>query len=162
MSKNSNKNEIAKEFFDKGVILQKSGHLDRAAHFYKRSIDFKPTAQAHTFLGWIYSLKGNYDAAIDECLKAVELDADYGNPYNDIGAYMLQQNRYDEAKEWLAKALAAPNYENYCYPNLNLGRIYEFKGEWENARNFYRRALKENPDYEPAINAIKDLQAKYN
>ena len=72
------------------------------------------------------------------------------------------QHRYDEAKEWLAKALAAPNYENYCFPNLNLGRIYEFKGQWEKAMVFYQRADKENPDYEPTINAIECLKAKYN
>ena len=162
MSKKNDKNEIAKEYFDKGVILQKKGHLDRAAHFYKRSIDFEPSAQAHTFLGWVFSLKGFYDKAIDECLKAIELDPDYGNPYNDIGAYMLQQHRYDEAKEWLAKALAAPNYENYCFQNLNLGRIYEFKGQWKKAMVFYQRADKENPDYEPTLNAIECLKAKYN
>ncbi len=162
MSKNNNKTEIAKEFFNKGVILQKRGHIDRAAHFYQRSIQFQPTAKAHTFLGWIYSLKGFYDKAIDECLKAIKLDPDYGNPYNDIGAYMLQQCRYDEAEEWLLKALTAPSYENYCFPNLNLGRIYEFKGDWEKAFVYYKKALKENQDYQPAINAIKDLQAKYN
>ena len=162
MNKKYDKTELARDFFDKGVMLQQSGHLDRAAHFYKRSIDFQPTARAHTFLGWIYSLKGFYNKAIDECRKAIELDPDYGNPYNDIGAYLLQLHKYDEAKDWLARALAAPNYKNYCYPNLNLGKIYEFKGQWETALTFYKRALKENKEYEPAINAITDLQAKYN
>ena len=55
--------ELAKNFFDKGYLLQKTGHLDRAAHFYKRSIKFQPSAQAHTFLGWVYSLKGLFDQA---------------------------------------------------------------------------------------------------
>jgi Tfp pilus assembly protein PilF len=162
MAKNTDKKELAKGYFNKGVLLQKSGHLDRAAHCYKRSIEFEPTAQAHTFLGWILSLKGLYNEAIEECKKAIVIDPDFGNPYNDIGAYLLQQHRYDESKEWFNKALGAPNYENYCYPNLNLGRVYEFKGLWKKALFFYKRAIKENPYYEPAQHALKDLMAKYN
>ena len=91
--------ELAKNFFDKSYLLQKNGHLDRAAHFYKRSIEFQPSAQAHTFLGWVYSLKGLFDQAIEECKSAINLDPEYGNPYNDIGAYLLQQHCYDEARK---------------------------------------------------------------
>lgn len=162
MDKKINKSELAKNYFDKGLILQKSGHLDRAAHCYKRSIEFEPSAQAHTFLGWVFSLKGLYNEAIEECKKAIIIDPGYGNAYNDIGAYLLQQFKYDAAKKWFIKALAAPNYENYCYPNLNLGRIYEFKGLWEKAKSYYLKAISENPDYEPALNALKVLKAKYN
>jgi len=158
----TDKDEIAKEYFDKGFLLQKKGHLDRAAHFYKRSIEFKPTAKAHTFLGWVYSLKGLYEDAIDQCKNAISLDPAFGNPYNDIGAYLLQMHRYDEAVFWLKKALEAPIYENYCYPHLNLGRVYEFKGNWDEAIKCYERALKENPYYEPAISALERQMAKYN
>ena len=162
MSNHSNNDDLAKDFFDKGYLLQKNGHLDRAAHFYKRSIEFQPSAQAHTFLGWVYRLKGLFDQAIKECKNAIDLDPDYGNPYNDIGAYLLQQHRYDDAKIWFQRALDAPNYENYCYPFLNLGRVYEYKGEWDTAMDCYKNAIKENKDYEPAQIALKDLQAKYN
>jgi tetratricopeptide (TPR) repeat protein len=31
------------------------------------------------------------DDAIAECKKAVELDPDLGNPYNDIGAYLIEK-----------------------------------------------------------------------
>ena len=50
-----------------------------------------PTAEAHTFLGWAYSFLGDYESAITECRNAIELDPDFGNPYNDIGAYLIQQ-----------------------------------------------------------------------
>jgi len=162
MGKSDNKSEIAKDFFDKGVVLQNNGHLDRAAHFYRRSIEFCPSAKAYTFLGWILSLKGLYDKAIEECKQAINLEPDYGKPYNDIGAYLLQQNKFDEAACWLKKALAATNYENYCYPYLNLGRVYEFKGKWDKAIACYKKALKENPKYEPAELALQKLHALYN
>lgn len=162
MDSREEKLEIAKDFFEKGFELQNNGHLDRAAHFYRRSIEFYPSAKAHTFLGWVLSLKGHYDKAIAECKSAIDLDPDYGNPYNDIGAYLLQQNKFDEAAEWLEKALTASNYKNYCYPYLNLGRVFEFRGKWNEALECYQNALKENPDYEPAEQALQKLRAKYN
>ncbi|NIO09761.1 MAG: tetratricopeptide repeat protein, partial [Deltaproteobacteria bacterium] len=45
-----------------------------------------PTAEAYTFLGWTYSFMGQLNEAIEECQRAITLDPDFGNPYNDIGA----------------------------------------------------------------------------
>ncbi|MBD3224732.1 MAG: tetratricopeptide repeat protein [Caldithrix sp.] len=156
------KTDIAKGFFEQGYVAQMSGHLDRAAGFYKRSIKFLPTAKAHTFLGWVYSLKGFPEKGIEECKKAIELDPAFGNPYNDIGAYLIQMRRYDEAKPWLERALRAPRYKNYAYPHINLGKIYEFKGLWDQAMYHYKKAIKEAPDYEPAYTARDRLEGKYN
>jgi len=158
----SDNTDIARDYFEKGYLLQKNGHLDRAAHFYRRSIEFMPTAQAHTFLGWVYSLKGLYEEAIGECKKAIAIDPEYGNPYNDIGAYLIQQHRYKDAVPWLEKALQAKNYENYCYPWVNLGRVHQFMGKWDLALSCYLRAIEENPNYEPARSAFEKLQALYN
>ena len=63
------------------------GDLDEAVDLYKQSIAAYPTAEAHTFLGWTYSFMSLPDQAIEECHRAIEVDPDFGNPYNDIGAY---------------------------------------------------------------------------
>ena len=156
------KEKLARSFFDQAYHLQMSGHLDRAIRFYKRSIEFCPTAKAHTFLGWTYSLKNLYEQAIEECYKAIEIDPDFGNPYNDIGAYLIQLKKYDEAIYWLNKALHAPDYENYCFPNLNLGYIYEFKGQWDVALEYFKTAIEENENYLPAKTAFDKLLGKFN
>src|SRR5437899_2136113 len=67
---------------------QMQGDLERAAELYQRSIDVCPTAEAHTFLGWTMSFQGRLEEATRECLKAIEVDPDFGNPYNDIGCYL--------------------------------------------------------------------------
>ena len=56
----------------------------------KRSIEIPPTAEAHTYLGWTYSLQGKLDEATAECLRAIEIDPEFGNPYNDIGVYLCR------------------------------------------------------------------------
>ncbi|RMH64661.1 MAG: tetratricopeptide repeat protein [Calditrichaeota bacterium] len=162
MSKTRDKVAIARDYFEKGFLLQQGGYLDRAAHFYRRSIEYYPTAQAYTFLGWVYSLKNLFEEAITYCKLAIEIDPDYGNPYNDIGAYLIQLRHYDEAIPWLKKALQCSKYKNYCYPWLNLGRVYAFKGRWDEAMRAYRQSLKENPEYAPALRAVEQLQALYN
>ena len=49
-----------------------------------------PTAEAYTFLGWTYHFQGRIEDAIAECKRAIEVDPEFGNPYNDIGAYLIE------------------------------------------------------------------------
>src|SRR6266481_8543825 len=104
--------------------------LDRAVALYTKSIEIFPTAEAYTFRGWAFQKMGRIDDAIAECQKAIEVDPTFGNPYNDIGAYLLQKGQIDDSIPWLLRALEAPRYESYCYPHMNLGRAYEAKRRW--------------------------------
>ncbi len=153
---------LASEFFNKGYELHLKGKIDEAIEAYKASIGYYPTAKAHTFLGWAYSLRGKYEEAIEECQIAIDLDPSFGNPYNDIGSYLINLGRLDEAIGWLQKAIEAEDYEPRHYPYFNLGRIYERKGDWFTARSYYEDALKINPDFEPAKNALIRLTAMMN
>lgn len=148
--------------FEEGYRKQMQGEVDAAIADYLRSIELYPTAEAHTFLGWAYSFKGLYDDAISECKKAIQIDPDYGNPYNDIGSYLIEKGELDDAVSWLEKAMAAKRYESYCYPHYNLGRVWERKGNWIKAYDCYQNALRENPDYTLAKKALNRLQGMFN
>lgn len=154
--------EQAVEYFQKAYELQMKGDLEGAVAYYTKSIDLYPTAEAYTFRGWTYSFMGRVDEAIEECYKAIEIDPDFGNPYNDIGAYLIQKGRLDEAIPWLEKAIKAKRYESRAFPHMNLGRIWERKGEWRKAVEEYRKAVKANPDYLSALQALRRLQAMMN
>lgn len=139
-----------------------NGNYEEAIKHYKLSIEFFPTAEAHTFLGWAYSFLGDLDRAIEECKVAIEIDSDYGNPYNDIGSYLIQQGAYDEAITWLELALKAKRYESHQYAHLNLGRAYELKGLWFEALNEYRESIRLAPKYDLAKKLYYTLQGKLN
>jgi tetratricopeptide (TPR) repeat protein len=141
---------------------QMRGELEEAIELYQRSIEIYPTAEGYTFLGWAYSFQGRWQDAIAECLKAIEVDPSFGNPYNDIGAYLVEQGRVDEAIPWFEKALAAPRYESYCFPHFNLGRVYERKRQWRRALSEYRKALEEDPRHLGAFQAVRRLVAMMN
>jgi Tfp pilus assembly protein PilF len=150
------------ELFQQAYQSQMKKDLEEAAELYKKSIEAYPTAEAHTFLGWTYSWMGRVDDAIAECRKAIEVDPTFGNPYNDIGSYLLMKGQVDEAIPWLERALQAPRYESYCYPHMNLGRVWEAKRDWLRARAEYRLALRENKDYKPAAEALARIRGYLN
>jgi len=154
--------KLALEYFQQAYEKQMQGELDQAVELYKQSIEVWPTAEAHTFLGWTYSFRGRLDEAIEECHKAIAVDPDFGNPYNDIGAYLVQQGRYDDAIPWLQRAMEAKRYEARAYPHMNLGRVWEYKGRINDAMQEYRKALAEAPDYAEAYKALKRLESRLN
>ena len=154
--------EQAGRFLREAYEKQMSQEFDKAVELYQKSIECYPTAEAHTFLGWTYSFMGRLDDAIKECLKAINTDPTFGNPYNDIGAYLLQKGEVDEAIPWFQRALQASRYESYCFPHMNLGRAYESKREWRDAIREYKSALRERPDYTPARQALARLRGMLN
>jgi tetratricopeptide (TPR) repeat protein len=107
---------------------QMEGDYDHAVELYKNSLELFPSAEAHTFLGWTYHFQGKIEDAIAECKRAIEVDPEFGNPYNDIGAYLIAKGDPDAAIEWLEKAKTARKYEPRHYPFMNLGRLYAEKG----------------------------------
>jgi Tfp pilus assembly protein PilF len=138
------------------------GDLDEAADLYKQSLGAFETAEAHTFLGWTYSFMGLTDEAIAACRRAIEVDPDFGNPYNDIGAYLIEKGDYNGAAEWLERAKQARRYEAQFYPYYNLGRIHQARGNDFEALRQYKAAIDLNPDYKLAIKAFRSLQSKLN
>lgn len=142
--------------------LQMNGELQEAIELYSRSIDIYPTAEAYTYRGWTWAFLGDYEQAIQECLLAIEVDPDFGNPYNDIGAYLIEQGKLDEAVPWLEQAIHAPRSESYCFPWFNLARIYERKAQYVNAERYYRAALATQPDYKDASKALQRVRAHWN
>ena len=121
--------EEARRYFDQAYGAQMDRRLEDAIDLYEKSIAVWPTAEAHTFLGWVYSMQRRWDEAIAECHLAIAVDPDFGNPYNDIGAYLIELGRPDEAVPWLERAKTAVRYEPRFYPHLNLSRIYMMRND---------------------------------
>jgi tetratricopeptide (TPR) repeat protein len=154
--------ERAAAIFQNAFEAQMRGDLDTAVSLYKQSIELYATAEAHTFLGWTYSFQGSLEDAIAECKKAIVVDPEFGNPYNDIGAYLIEMGQLDEAIPWLEKASLARRYEAPHYPRFNLARIYIAKEMFNRALEELAAALELRPDYELARKAYDGLKLKLN
>ena len=154
--------ENATELWRQAYRRQMEGDLDVAIDLYQQSIQVHPTAEAHTFLGWTYSFQGRLEEATAECLRAIEIDSEFGNPYNDIGVYLMQQDKLEEAIPWLEKAKRATRYEPRQFPYMNLGRIYARQGRWWDALREFEGAVRAAPRDADAHKALHGLRARLN
>jgi Tfp pilus assembly protein PilF len=150
------------ELWQEAYRRQMAGDLDAAIDGYRRSIEVYPTAEAHTFLGWTFSFRGRLEDATRECLRAIELDPDFGNPYNDIGVYLMQQDRLEEAIPWLERAKHAPRYEPRQFPYMNLGRVYMRQRRWWEALRELEGAVRVAPTDAAAAKALHSLRGRLN
>jgi tetratricopeptide (TPR) repeat protein len=152
--------ERAVELIGKAMQHQMAEEFDDAIRLYKESIKLYPTADAHTYLGWAYSFKGRLNEAIAQCEIAIEIDPEFGNPYNDIGVYLMQQQRHDDAIPWLERAKSAKRYEPRHFPYINLGRIYLTKGMIQKAIEEFNGSLQLNPSDAELAQLVEELTTK--
>ncbi|MGZ8433165.1 MAG: tetratricopeptide repeat protein [Candidatus Binatia bacterium] len=152
--------ERAIELIGEAMKLQMAEEFDAAIRLYRESIVLYPTADAHTYLGWAYSFKGRLNEAIAQCEIAIEIDPEFGNPYNDIGVYLMQQQKLDDAIPWLERAKNAKRYEPRHFPYINLGRVYLTKGMIQKALQEFGSALKINPGDTELAQLTEELQRK--
>ena len=152
----------ALELWDAGCQRHLQNDLEGAVDLYNRSIQTWPTAEAYTFRGWAYEGMGRIDDAIAECRKAIEIDPDYGNPYNDIGAYLMAKGELDDAIPWLERAKRAPRYEPRHFPYMNLGRLYAAKGMITAAAAELARAVEIEPNDRTSQQMLARLRAMLN
>jgi len=149
-------------YFRLAFEYQMQGDFSQAIFFYKKSLEQSPSAEAFTFLGWTYSFMGLWDKAIDSCKKAIEIDPELGNPWNDIGAYYIELGKLDEAIPYLEQAAQCEKYDSPYYPHFNLSRIYRKKGMLKRSQEELEKSLRHNPSYQPAKDALEKLQREFN
>jgi tetratricopeptide (TPR) repeat protein len=148
--------------FNEAYAAQMAQNYDEAIKLYKKSIELFPTAEAYTFLGWTYSFLGEYDLAIAECLAAIAVDAGFGNPYNDIGSYLIAKGNFYDCVRWFKRAMKAERYEARAFPHYNLAVVYEKRGKFLQAAKHYGLALEEQSNYLQAYQALRKLQERLN
>ena len=143
----------AVQILQKAYERQRAGDLQEAIRLYKASIEEHPTAEAYTYLGWTYSFQGRFDEAIEQCKIAITVDPRFGNPYNDIGSYLIQKGQLDQAIPWLELAKKAPRYEPRHFPYLNLFRVYLKLGQLDAAQREFEQARFIQQSLEIAVGA---------
>jgi Tfp pilus assembly protein PilF len=154
--------DAALEFWREGTARLLAGDLEEAIALFTRSLQVHPTAEAYTFRGWAYSFAGRLEEAIEECRKAIATDPTFGNPYNDIGCYLMEQRKLEEAVPWFEQAKKAPRYEPRHFPYLNLGRLRATRGEFAEAVAEFQGALELSPGDPVAERFLETLRYHVN
>jgi len=151
----------AQKLIEQGLEHFSKGEIDPAIQCFKNSIELKETSEGYTYWGWMLSFNGELEEAIELCQKAIALDPDFGNPYNDIGTYLMKMGKLRDAVPWLEKAKEAKKYEPKQFPYLNLGRIYLSQGMFRKALDEFEVALKYDPGNAELRTVIARIQKNF-
>ena len=152
------RHHAAMELIESALAAQSGGDIPRAIKLYEDSLKICETAEGYTYLGWAVSKLGKLEEAINYCHRAIEVDPEFGNPYNDIGVYLMQRDELSDAIPWLERAKTAARYEPRHYPYMNLGKIYAARGELRRAISELRGAMAQMPPDPQADTVLRDLQ----
>lgn len=145
-----------------GFMHQVQGELEIAAEYYLRSIERKPTAEAHTFLGGVLKQMGELDQAIEECRQALKIDPNFGNALSDLGSYLVEKREYRKALPVLKKACRAKQYGSPAVPHFNLSRLYIRQGMLRAASESLEAAIKADANFSPAKEILNEVSNLLN
>ncbi len=146
-------------------IAQKK-YDDAKSCFYKAR-NYRDTAEVLTLIAWTYSLLEDKSQAKSYCLKAIQLDPQYGPAYNDFGNYILSEGQAEESLRWFELAKRAHNYQNREYPYINAGRAYVLMRNYDQALIEFSLALTIAPHHQELHETVTKLKtnlekANYN
>ena len=151
--------KLADDLFRLGNTLGQLNLIGLAGEQHAESFRLLPSAESATLLAWSYSETSDRDSALAWCRRAIETDATLGNPWNDIGALLLESGELKEAVPWLSTATQAPRYDAQGFPWLNLARVHEKLGNKMAAFEAAREALEHLPEDEDALRIFEESGA---
>lgn len=129
---------------------------EKALEHFQRAAIYQNSAEVLTLIGWSYAQLGKIEKAKQSCVEAIKVDDQYGAAYNDLGSYLLTENRLEEALKWFEVAKSATHYQNREYPYINASKIYMTTKNYAKALNELEQAYKLAPYHEE----LKEMIAK--
>ncbi len=150
------------DFLNKGRQLILKKDYENALLCFKQASQLHETAEAITLIGWAYSYLNDIEKAKSYCRKAIKIDPDYGNPYNDLGSYLYSQERFKEAIKWFELAKHTKYYTNREFPYINLGKVYLSQNKFTKALREFKKALELVPNNKNIASTIKTIEGHIN
>jgi adenylate cyclase len=130
-----------------GWTMFPNKHLQRAHDIAKESLNLEESnALAHSALGAIYLRRAQYDLALSELQRAIELNPNDTQSQTMLGTVMLYSGRKDEAIFWKESALRL-NPHFILGPYMTLGQAYYLNGQYEDAITILKKGLAKKPDF---------------
>ena len=131
------------------IALHQQGRLYEAEQIYTQLLAQNPTnADAQHLLGVVAHQNGNYPKAIADINQAILLKNNDWQYYNNLGCAHLAANHTEDAQRAFEKAL---NLNPGAVDALsNTGDILRAQGRFDEALDYYKKALVQNPHFAPA------------
>jgi eukaryotic-like serine/threonine-protein kinase len=130
-------------YLTSGMLRENEFDWAGAESDYRRVLELNPNmSAAHSAYAGILSYQGRSDEALREIKRAQELDPLQIGLIGYEGIILYEARRYDEALAKANASIQATGGEPGPYALLQLAKIHTAKGQYPEAINGYRTALK--------------------
>lgn len=135
-----------------GIDYLRQGELERARDKLERAVEQDGSQPlAHTSLAFAYQSLGQIERADKHYRRAVSLSPRDPDILNNYGVFLCAQGRGDEALERFEQALENPAYRRTEVGLTNAGVCARKVGNNTAAEQYFRRALRANPEFPDAL-----------
>ncbi len=148
--------DFVEPYINLGILYSDRGSA-MAADYFSGALNIDPNnVNAMYLLGLHYQEQEKYDKAVSSYQNIIAANPDYPHSYYNIGYIALvHQEDYDKAIEFMNKAIEVqPAFYRAYY---NLGYAYELKGNYQKAREAYKKSLQIMPNFEKAVEGMNRL-----
>ena len=114
--------------------------------------------RAHNNFGAELNDVGDFDLAIREYSKALEIKPDFADANNNLGSALIRQGQIEEAIQCLSKALQKEPRKIVALNNMGVALAQQ--GDLEGAILHFKRALRIKPLYAEAHNGLGNALAQ--
>ena len=133
-----------------GELLLQRQAFGEAISFLHRALELDPYSWvAHFLLGQCYVGIYNWKAALGEFTISIDMGANEAQVWQRCGQCLLQLRRYDEAEQYLNKALGIDPHLAATY--VDVGYLHLHRGEIETAIINFNTALTLQPGFPAAL-----------
>ena len=119
--------------------------VKKAMHFAHKGLAIdESNADIHAVLGECYLRQRQYEKAISECERAIDLNPNLADAYFHLGRVLHHAGKHKEAVKQFKKAIRLnPMPQSYFY--LNLGFSYQHLGKHEDAIKAFKETIRMTP-----------------
>ena len=130
----------AERNYNLALKFAEEGLINHAITSAESSVESKPDiSRTHTLLGFLFLEIKETELALQEFIRALELEPGSNDAKTGLGKTYILLGRIDEAIDALTAAVKAnPNPQTAYY---ELGKAYEIKGEKDKAWEMYKMAI---------------------
>lgn len=132
----------------KGILLFHTKDYGGAMLNLQKSISLNPTAGAYYFLGLCHYRKKEFEHALSQLHRALDLDPSFVQARTVVSLILLEQRRMDDAINEIKRVMAQTQGTPLAHDIL--GSAYMGKGMYEEARNELDAAIGLDPNHAEA------------
>jgi type IV pilus assembly protein PilF len=160
-SKPGNPHIAAEDNAQLGLAYMEQGNDELAMQKLQHALELDAkSANAHHYIAQLYMKLGKNSEAEEHYRKALSLTPSNPMLLNNYGVFLCRQQRLDEAREKFLSAAKQPFYKTPEEAYNNAGVCALKAADTAKAEEYFRDALRANPNMPEALYELADLKFK--